>query len=432
MVRPSCRYLGSWGATVGPPASGPRGAVGERVHTDEVGELLDAYDIEDELGRGAWGIVRRARHRQLGRPVAIKQLSADLGQDPGVRARFAAEARLIASLDHPHIVPAYDYVERAGSAVIVMEYLPGGTLWQRFLGPGVTPEEAVAYLLAVTSALHFAHQRAILHRDVKPDNLLFNSRGVLKLTDFGLARVLSDALGARSGAGTVVGAPAYIAPERVTGEALAPSSDVYSAAVVLYELLAGRLPFPAAADPLAQLYQHVYQAPQPLTEVAPEVPPPLARVVMRALEKKPRGPLPGGGRLRRGPGRGGHRGLGSRVAAGHRGGGHGRPLSRLRPLCARAQPRARRCAPLAAEGLPPRPADSPSRATLAAPGRDTDPAFRSPVMELSPGPALPAPVPLDGAASAGLSCRSTRCPAGSRVSPSANRSHPWSRAFGAR
>jgi serine/threonine-protein kinase len=265
-----------------PPGSGAEG-----VHEDIVGELLDAYDIGEELGRGAWGIVRRARHRQLDRPVAIKQLSAAFGGDPAVRARFAAEARLIASLDHPHIVPAYDYVERDGSAVIVMEYLPGGTLWQRFRSRGVAPQEAVAYLLAVASALHFAHERAILHRDVKPDNLLFNSRGVLKLTDFGLAGVLSAPRSARSGAGTVVGTPAYIAPERIRGEELAPASDVYSGAVVLYELLAGRLPFPAPTDPLAQLYQHVYESPQPLCEVAPEIPARLSEVVMRALQKKP-------------------------------------------------------------------------------------------------------------------------------------------------
>jgi serine/threonine protein kinase len=169
---------------------------------------------------------------------------------------------------------------------------------------------------------------------------------VLKLTDFGLAGVLSAARSARSGAGTVVGTPAYIAPERVTGEALAPASDVYSAAVVLYELLAGRLPFPAAADPLAQLYQHVYEVPQPLTEVAPEVPPPLARVVMRALQKL--------------------QATGVAVMDAH--------CLASGPSARELSP-ARRCAPLAAEGLPPRPADSRHRATPTAPGRDTDPAL---------------------------------------------------------
>ena len=269
-------------ATVGAPTPRQAGAP-----ADEVELLLDAYDIGDELGRGAWGVVRRARHRQLGRPVAIKQLSAALGVDAAVRARFAAEARLIASLDHPHIVPAYDYIEGAGSAVIVMEYLPGGTLWERSSSGGMRPQEAVAYLLAVASALHFAHERSILHLDVKPDNLLFNSRGVLKLTDFGLARLLSAPPSARRGAGTVVGTPAYIAPERVRGEELSPASDVYSAAVVLYELLTGRLPFAASNDPLAQLYQHVFGHPRPLAELAPEVPAGLAAVVMRALQKKP-------------------------------------------------------------------------------------------------------------------------------------------------
>jgi hypothetical protein len=368
------------------------------VHTDEVGELLDAYDIEDELGRGAWGIVRRARHRQLGRAVAIKQLSAALGQDPGVRARFAAEARLIASLEHPHIVSAYDYVERAGTAVIVMEYLPGGTLWQRFLGPGVGPQEAVAYLLAVTSALHFAHQRAILHRDVKPDNLLFNSRGVLKLTDFGLAGVLSAPRSARSGAGTVVGTPAYIAPERVTGETLAPASDVYSAAVVLYELLAGRLPFPAAADPLAQLYQHVYQSPLPLAEVAPETPAGLAEVVMRALEKKPADRYAGADRFgvalaeaaTAAWGQGWLQATGVAVMDAHALAAASRPS----PAPGALGPRAGAPGGLGREAGLPTLAPSSSRATLGRPDtRPTDPrpVPRSLEIELPPALALPAP-----------------------------------------
>jgi hypothetical protein len=371
------------------------------VHTDEVGELLDAYDIQDELGRGAWGIVRRARHRQLGRPVAVKQLSAAFGADPSARARFAAEARLIASLDHPHIVPAYDYVERAGSAVIVMEYLPGGTLWQRFLGPGVGPEEAVAYLLAVTSALHFAHQRSILHRDVKPDNLLFNSRGVLKLTDFGLAGALSARRSARSGAGTVVGTPAYIAPERVTGDALAPSSDVYSAAVVLYELLAGRLPFPAPSDPLAQLYQHVYEVPQPLAEVAPAIPPGLAEVVMRALEKKPAARYPGAddfgvalacaATAAWGPGW--LQATGVAVMDAHALAAASRPSPAPDALGARAARRGAAAGSGPAAGRPTLP-PSGSRATLGRPDtRPTDPrpVPGSPAIELSPVLALPAP-----------------------------------------
>src|SRR5438105_5382710 len=147
---------------------------------------LPLYEVEGELGHGAWGIVLAGRHRQLGRDVAIKQLPRSFGADPAVRNRFIAEARLLASLEHPHVVPIYDFVEHEGLCLLVMERLTGGSVWDRFRDPGFTPQGACAVALATCSGLQYAHVHGVLHRDVKPENLLFSGEDVLKVTDFGI------------------------------------------------------------------------------------------------------------------------------------------------------------------------------------------------------------------------------------------------------
>src|ERR1700738_3621737 len=142
---------------------------------EEIVAALPEYDIGGELGRGGFGLVLSGRHRQLRRDVAIKELPPALAADPRVRARFAAEARVLASLSHPHIVPIYDYVERDGLCLLVMEKLTGGTLWDRFKQQGLGVESTCAVAMAACTALHYAHQRGVLHRDVKPENLLYSS-----------------------------------------------------------------------------------------------------------------------------------------------------------------------------------------------------------------------------------------------------------------
>jgi hypothetical protein len=254
---------------------------------DRVTAALPGYEMGAELGRGGWGVVLEGRHRQLGREVAIKQLPRAFAADPAVRARFVAEARLLASLDHPHIVPVYDYVEADGLCLLVMEKLPGGTVWNRFTSAGVTAEAACALALAACAGLHAAHQRGILHRDVKPENLMFSAGGALKVTDFGIAKVVGGPETMATRAGEVLGTPAYMAPEQAQAAELGPATDVYAAGVVLYELLSGRLPFPDEGDPMAVLYQHVHEQPIPLADVAPGVPPAIALVVMRALATRP-------------------------------------------------------------------------------------------------------------------------------------------------
>ena len=254
---------------------------------DRVAQLLPAYDIGGEIGRGGWGIVLEGRHRQLGREVAIKQLPRAFGNDPAVRARFVAEARVLASLDHPHIVPVYDYVERDGMCLLVMEKLVGGTVWSHFTQHGLAHENACAVALATLAALDRAHRSGVLHRDIKPENLLLSGSNVLKVSDFGIAAVIGGSQTVATRAGEILGTPAYMAPEQAQGAPLSPATDLYAVGVMLYELLSGHLPFPEDGDPFVLLYRHVYEEPKPLQHVAPEVHPELAGTVMRAMRKGP-------------------------------------------------------------------------------------------------------------------------------------------------
>jgi len=239
-------------------------------------DALPAYEIGGELGRGGWGVVLAGRHRQLGRDVAIKQLPRAFAVDETIRSRFTVEARLLASLDHPHIVPVYDFVEQDGLCLLVMELLPGGTVWSRFTSDGFTASGACAVVLACLSGLQAAHGRRVLHRDIKPENLMFSGTGALKVTDFGIAKVVGGEETMATRAGEVVGTPAYIAPEQARGGDLSPATDVYAVATMLYELLSGQLPFEDDGDGMALMFKHAFEQPEPLLDKAPTVPAPVA------------------------------------------------------------------------------------------------------------------------------------------------------------
>jgi serine/threonine protein kinase/N-acetylneuraminic acid mutarotase len=254
---------------------------------EAVAAALPLYEVEGELGHGAWGVVLAGRHRQLRRDVAIKQLPRSFGTDPAVRSRFIAEARLLASLEHPHVVPLYDFVEHEGLCLLVMERLTGGTLWSRARSGNVTPQSSCALILATLSALQYAHQRGVLHRDIKPENLMFSGKGDLKVTDFGIAKVVGGAATVATRAGDVLGTPAYMAPEQAMGEELSPATDIYAVGTVLYELLSGTLPFPEDSNPIAMLYRHVHEEPKPLLDIAPHVPFKLAEVTQQSLARHP-------------------------------------------------------------------------------------------------------------------------------------------------
>ncbi len=254
---------------------------------DRVAQALPAYVVGEQLGRGAFGVVWAGEHRRVGRRVAIKQLTA---VDAAMRSRFLAEARVLASLEHPHVVPLYDYVEDGESCLLVMERLEGGTLGERFPSPEkVGVASACAVAMVTCSGLHHAHRRGVLHRDVKPENLLFSADGILKVADFGIAKVVID--GAPSAGstelGTLKGTPAYMAPEQAAGQTLGPGVDIYATGLLLYELLSGELPFSGEGPPMVIAFRRLHQDPVRLDEIDPDIPRDLSDVVMQALNRLP-------------------------------------------------------------------------------------------------------------------------------------------------
>lgn len=253
----------------------------------DLSSVLPGYTFERELGRGAMGIVYLAHHESLGRRVAVKELQGALAADPATRSRFVVEAKVMASLDHPHVVPVYDFVEQDDRCVLVMEQLPGGTVWDHFVSDGMTMPRAVAIALATCSAMQHAHDQAVLHRDIKPENLMFDGAGSLKVTDFGIARVVNGASTRATAAGSVLGTPAYMAPEQAEGHEVGPAVDVYAAATMLYEMLSGRLPFEQTDSLTAMLTQRILKDPTPLADTAPHVPDAIAAATMRALDRSP-------------------------------------------------------------------------------------------------------------------------------------------------
>ncbi|MFF0607624.1 protein kinase [Nocardia tengchongensis] len=248
---------------------------------------LPGYEIGGQIGRGGCGVVLAGVHRGLHRRVAIKQIPPHFADDMQVRRRFVDEARVMAALDHPHVVPVYDYIEHDDLCLLVLEYLPGGTVENRFITAGFEATAAVAVALSCAAGLDAAHRSGILHRDVKPSNLMFAANGALKLTDFGIAKIVGGEDTLVTKAGEIIGTPSYIAPEQVRGNQLTPATDVYALATMLYQLLSGVLPFPTGSDALALLFAHAYGDPVPLTDVAPFVPHPIAEAVMRGLASDP-------------------------------------------------------------------------------------------------------------------------------------------------
>jgi Protein kinase domain len=257
------------------------------TNEDRIRTALPGYQIGQLVGRGGCGEVLAGTHDRLQRQVAIKQIPPQLANDPAVRRRFAAEARLMASIDHPHVVPVYDYIECDDLCLLVMEYLPGGTVASRFATDGFDATSAMAVALACAAGLDAAHRRGVLHRDIKPANLMFTEDGTVKLTDFGIAKIVGgdDTLVTR--AGEIVGTPSYIAPEQARGQAVSPATDVYALSTMLYQLLSGVLPFPPGEDSMATLFMHAFEEPTPLTETATSVPGPIADVVMQGLATDP-------------------------------------------------------------------------------------------------------------------------------------------------
>jgi serine/threonine-protein kinase len=230
--------------------------------------------------------VYQAMDLQLQRPVAIKVLREDLIEDPGFRARFLQEARAAANLAHPNIVTVYDSGVDQGRFFFVMERVAGTDLKTLLRRRGRLPiKEAVAIMIQVASGVGYAHRAGLIHCDIKPQNVLVAPDGTAKITDFGIARALST-IDPNESTDYVWGSPQYFAPEQAAGAAPSPASDVYALGVMLYEMVAGRLPFEAEnAEHLAEL--HVTAEPLPPRRANPEIPAPLEQIILKVLSKEP-------------------------------------------------------------------------------------------------------------------------------------------------
>jgi eukaryotic-like serine/threonine-protein kinase len=252
------------------------------------------YELHEPLGRGGMAVVYRGTDTVLGRPVAVKVLAASLARDPSFVERFRREARAAAALTHPGVVTVYDHGSEGDIHYIVMELIEGPTLSELFARGPLGPERTVAIGAAVLGALEAAHDRGLVHRDVKPGNVMLTGAGDVKVMDFGIARSL-DA-GTLTGNGTVVGSASYLSPEQVRGLPADRRSDLYALGCVLYEALAGRPPF-TGSNAVAVAHQHVSAEPVPLSRLA-AITPEMEVVVMRALAKDPEARYGSAGEMR--------------------------------------------------------------------------------------------------------------------------------------
>lgn len=245
------------------------------------------YEVHKRLARGGMAEVFLARDQALDRPVAVKILFPEFAADPAFVERFRREAQAAANLSHPNIVSVYDWGTESGTYYIVMEYVEGQSLAEviRDSGP-LQPRRAAEIVFEVAGALGFAHQRGVVHRDVKPGNVLLSTTGVCKVTDFGIARALSSPADDLTQAGSVMGTATYFSPEQAQGFAVDARSDLYSLGVVLYEVLCGRAPF-VGDTPVAIAYQHVQEWPPRPSQFVTGVPLGLESVILKLLAKKP-------------------------------------------------------------------------------------------------------------------------------------------------
>ena len=256
--------------------------------------LAGRYEIREMIGRGGMAEVHLGYDRRLSRIIAIKLLRSDIAGDPTFQARFRREAQSAAALNHPSIVSVYDSGEEQlpnpNGAIrsvpyIVMEYVEGHTV-REFLGEGeaVPIPEAVEIVTGVLDALEYSHRAGIIHRDIKPGNIMLTSTGAVKVMDFGIARAVEDSAATVTQTHAVVGTAQYLSPEQARGEVVDARSDLYSTGCLLYELLTGKPPF-TGDSAVAIAYQHVREIPRPPSSVAADVPESLDRVVLKALAK---------------------------------------------------------------------------------------------------------------------------------------------------
>src|SRR5215212_4172634 len=257
-----------------------------------IGRRLLHYEIVEKLGEGGMGVVYKARDIRLQRFVALKLLPWADASNPDRRERFLREARAASALSHPHIITVHDIATEAGTDFIVMEFIDGQPLDRLIPRRGLPVRDALTYALQIADAISAAHNIGIIHRDLKPGNVVVAADGRLRVLDFGLAKLMepesgreAETIASLTGAGVILGTPAYMAPEQAIGESIDTRADLFSLGVVLYEMIAGTRPF-QGANHTAIVHALCTYDPPPLSSLRPGVPAALDQVISRLLAKR--------------------------------------------------------------------------------------------------------------------------------------------------
>ncbi|MBK9006067.1 MAG: serine/threonine protein kinase [Anaerolineae bacterium] len=256
------------------------------MDTLQPGQMLGSYRIISQVGKGGMATVYKAYQPSMDRNVAIKVLPRQLAESPEFAARFQQEARIIARLEHPHILPVFDFGESDGVTYFVMRYLEAGTLKTKMEAGLLSLNEIDRLFTQLAEALNYAHGHGIVHRDLKPANALIDSDGNLFLTDFGIAKLLESASPRLTQTDAILGTPAYISPEQAKAESINQRSDIYSLGIILYEMVTGSVPF-VADTPLAVILKHISDPLPPPSIIKKDLPEPIEQVILKALAKDP-------------------------------------------------------------------------------------------------------------------------------------------------
>lgn len=253
---------------------------------DLIGKNIDRYKIVGELGKGGMAVVYRAVDTMLDRSVAIKVIQSESGNQEKFTKRFLREAKTLANLSHPNIVKVLDYGEYEGAPYLVMEFISGGAL-KAMIGKPIPYAEAAAMLVPMARALHYAHQQRIVHRDVKPENILINDSGQPMLSDFGILKLvdLEESRGL-TGTGKIVGTPAYMSPEQIRGREVDGRADIYSLGIVFFEMITGRKPY-NASTPIELSMQHLHDPIPKAKQFVRDLPAEVEQVIVKSMAKSP-------------------------------------------------------------------------------------------------------------------------------------------------
>ncbi len=256
------------------------------MDTLQPGQMLGSYQIVSQVGKGGMATVYKAYQASMDRNVAIKVLPRQLAESAEFAARFQQEARIIARLEHPHILPVFDFGESDGVTYFVMRYLEAGTLKTKMETGPLSLNEIDRLFTQLAEALNYAHGHGIVHRDLKPANALIDNDGNLFLTDFGIAKLLESASPRLTQTDAILGTPAYISPEQAKAESINQRSDIYSLGIILYEMVTGSVPF-VADTPLAVILKHISDPLPPPSVRKKDIPESIEQVILKALAKDP-------------------------------------------------------------------------------------------------------------------------------------------------